>query len=346
MRKVLLLFLAVLLFSGFVHAGEKKKWRIAMSNNFAGNSWRQTMIKDWEKVAALALSEGLIMEAPVFTTNESSATEQAAQLQSLILEGYDAIVLNAASPTALNAAVKEAVEAGVVVVSFDNAVTEEAAWRLYTDFEALGMGQIDFIAERFPEGNLLSVRGLAGTYTDGANNKGVLLGLEKHSGLKIIKEVYGNWTQSIAQKEVAGVLPSLPEVVAVVTQGGDGYGTYKAFEAAGRKIPLMVFGNRQDELELWKELSEKTGYESMSQAIPPGTCTIAFWMAVEILEGTDVPKEMKIPGLVIREDTRDKFLAVTPKGGDASIVYPRDWVRELILNAKAGKPDPRDPDPE
>ena len=33
-----------------------------------------------------------------FTTAENQVTEQAAQIQNLILQGYDAIVVNAASP--------------------------------------------------------------------------------------------------------------------------------------------------------------------------------------------------------------------------------------------------------
>ena len=39
------------------------------------------------------------------THAENQVTEQAAQIQNLILQGYDAIVLNAASPTALNGTV-------------------------------------------------------------------------------------------------------------------------------------------------------------------------------------------------------------------------------------------------
>jgi hypothetical protein len=42
---------------------------------------------------------GVVAAADAFTTAENQATEQAAQIQNMILQGYDAIVLNAASPT-------------------------------------------------------------------------------------------------------------------------------------------------------------------------------------------------------------------------------------------------------
>jgi ribose transport system substrate-binding protein len=72
--------------------------RIALSNNYAGNSWRQAMLESWEKVTSQAVADGIVAEAPAFTTAENQATEQAAQIQNMILEGYDAIVVNAPRP--------------------------------------------------------------------------------------------------------------------------------------------------------------------------------------------------------------------------------------------------------
>ncbi|MGO8070698.1 hypothetical protein AB9E28_35110, partial [Rhizobium leguminosarum] len=58
---------------------------------------------DLEQVAAVRkfLRQVLDLAADPFTTAENQATEQAAKIQNMILQGYDAIVLNAASPTAL-----------------------------------------------------------------------------------------------------------------------------------------------------------------------------------------------------------------------------------------------------
>jgi len=354
MKRVGVLILAALLVVSLVVAGGKqeqkspggKKWRIALSNDYAGNSWRQQMLKDWKSVVEKAKAQGLIAEGPAFTTNESSAAEQAAQIQNLILEGYDAIVLNAASPTALNGAVKKAIDAGIPVISFDNAITEPSAYRLLTDFEFYGRSEIEYLATRLPQGgNLLEIRGLAGTYVNDAIHAGIMQGIKKYPQFKIVGEVYGNWTQSVAQKEVAGILPSLPKIDAVVTQGGDGYGAVKAFEAAGRPIPIVFMGNRYDELALWKELKQKTGWDTSSCTISPSVVQIAFWVALEVLNGTDVPKEIKLPPLTIPSDKLDYFLAHTEKGGVASIEYPQSWVKELIQNVKAGKPAPPDPLP-
>lgn len=345
-----ILVLSVVAVSGFTggqsEAGEEDGgYRIALSNDYAGNSWRQQMIRDWEAAAEVAIEEGIVSEAPVFTTNESSAAEQASQMQNLILEGYDAIVLNSASPTALNGAVRSALDEGIVVVSFDNVVEEERAWRLITDFEYMGAAQVEFIADRFDSADILEVRGLPGSYVNDAIHEGIVGALEDYPDLEIVGEVYGEWTQSVAQREVAGILSSLDNVDAVVTQGGDGFGTVKAFENADREIPLVMMGNRYDEMQLWQEMKEESGYETLSISIAPGVATIAFWTAVEVLEGNDVPKEMRLPPLTVTSETLDYFLENTEEGGVATIRYPRDWVEELISNWKAGDPPPEDPLP-
>src|SRR5215210_9590983 len=80
--------------------------RIVLSNNYAGNSWRQAMLKSWDKVTKPAVAAGIVAAADPFTTSENQVTEQAAQIQNLILQGYNAIVVNAASPDALNGVIK------------------------------------------------------------------------------------------------------------------------------------------------------------------------------------------------------------------------------------------------
>src|SRR6201988_3866445 len=109
---------------------DTKDKKIALSNNYAGNSWRQSMLKSWDKVTKKAVADGVVAEATPFTTSENQVTEQAAQIQNLILQGYDANVINSASPDALNGAIKEACDAGIIVVSFDGIVTEPWAYRV------------------------------------------------------------------------------------------------------------------------------------------------------------------------------------------------------------------------
>jgi ribose transport system substrate-binding protein len=338
MTKITLLASAALAVGGAALADTSDK-RIALSNNYAGNSWRQAMLTSWENVTGPAVEQGVVAAADAFTTAENQATEQAAQIQNMILEGYDAIVLNAASPTALNGAVKEACDAGITVVSFDGIVTEPCAWRIAVDFKQMGKDEVLYLAEKMPDGgNLLEIRGLAGVFVDDEISAGIHEGVAENPQFKVVGSVHGDWAQDVAQKAVAGILPSLPEIGAVVTQGGDGYGAAQAFAAAGRPMPLIIMGNRHDELTWWKEQKDANGYETMSVSIAPGVSTLAFWVAQQILDGREVPKDLVVPFLRIDQDNLEENLANTQEGGVANVEYTLEDAIQVIDTAGASGP--------
>jgi ribose transport system substrate-binding protein len=298
--------------------------KIAFSNNYAGNSWRQAMLKSYDLVSKKAVADKVVGAADVFTTADKEVPTQAAQIQNLILQGYNAIVINAASPDALNGAIKQACDAGIVVVSFDGIVTEPCAYRVVVDFKDYGKQEVEHMAKFQPKGgNLLEIRGLAGTGIDASVHDGILEGVKDHPEFKIVASVTGDWDQTTAQKAVATVLPSLPPVVGVVDQGGDGYGAAQAFAAGGKPRPTIIMGNRQDELQYWKEQKDKDGYVTWSGSIAPGVSTLAFWVAQQVLDGKKVPHDLLVPYLAFTQDDFEKELTNVPKGGVASHEYTR-----------------------
>jgi ribose transport system substrate-binding protein len=334
-RLLLTTAVAVLFGAGMVSAqADTSAKRIALSNNYAGNSWRQAMLQSWADAAKTAIAGKQLAAADAFTTPDKEVTSQAAQLQNLILQGYDAIAIDAASPDALNGAVKAACGAHIVVVSFDGIVTEPCAYRIVIDYKKMGESQVDYLATRFPKGgNLLEIRGLAGTSIDGIIHDGIVAGVAKHPQFKIVGSVEGDWDEATAQKAVASVLSSLPAVVGVVDQGGDGYGAAQAFAAAGRPEPIIIMGNRQDELAWWKQQHDKNGYTTISATIAPGISSLALWVTQQILDGKTVPHDLTVPYLQITQADLDQALAGAPVGGVANITYSQaDAIKAIAAN--------------
>src|ERR1700677_972758 len=311
--------------------------KIAFSNNYAGNSWRQSMLKSYDLVSKKAVADKIVGAADVFTTADKEVPTQAAQIQNLILQGYNAIVLNAASPDALNGAIKQACDAGIVVVSFDGIVTEPCAYRVVVDFKDMGKEEVAQMAKfQHKGGNLLEIRGLACTSMDDAIHAGILEGVKAHPDFKIVSSVTGDWDQTTAQKAVATVLPSLPPIIGVVDQGGDGYGAAQAIAAAGRPEPTIIMGNRQDELEYWKEQKDKNGYTTWSASIAPGVSTLAFWVAQQVLDGAaKTPHDLLVPYLAFTQADFEAELPNITKGGVASHEYTQaDAIAVIKANMK------------
>ena len=319
--------------------------KIAFSNSYAGNSFRQIMIKDFERMAQSAVDEGTIAGFTTVSAN-NNVTAQASQIQNLILQGYDAIVVLAGSDTALNGAIKEACGAGITVVAFASGVTEPCAYTVDFNLDSYAKAELDFISSKLGDtADILEIRGMAGDGFDRRLHEGVERAMSEHPGYSMVGEVYGQWTGTVAQKEVAGILPSLDNVDAVLTQGGDGYGAMQAFKAAGRDVPIIIMGNRQDELQAWKDEAEATGYETFSLGATPSVSQVAFWTAQQILAGKEVPEFVEVPLLTVEQDTLDAWLDVLPEGGVLNADFSQELVVEIIDANIAGTEIPGVPAP-
>jgi ribose transport system substrate-binding protein len=200
------------------------------------------------------------------------------------------------------------------------------------DYYGMGKEQIAQMAKFQPKGgNLLEIRGLAGTSIDDEIHKGIVDGVAANPQFKIAGSVTGNWDETTAQKAVATVLPSLPPIVGVVDQGGDGYGAAQAFAAAGKPRPTIIMGNRQDELAWWKQQKEKDGYQTWSASVAPGLSTLAFWVAQQVLDGRkDIPHDLTVPYLAFDQSNFEAELAQLPEGGVASHEYSLEEAEAAI----------------
>ncbi|WP_256578314.1 ABC transporter substrate-binding protein [Pseudomonas sp. A25(2017)] len=315
---------------GGIAGGPTASYSIAFSNSYAGSDFRKVMVRNWQEIAVQAQKDGLIREAPVVSAN-NSASEQAAHIQDMIVKGANAIVILAASDTALNGVIRDACNAGIVVVVMASLVTEPCVYTVDYNWSAMGRVEIDYIAERLKgNGTLLEIRGIAGDATDKNISDGIRKAASDYPGLKFAKTVYGHWTASVARKEVALALPSLPSIDAVATQGGDGYGAAMAFKAAGRPLPIIVMGNRQDELALWKQERDANGYETVSVSASPSVSQVGFWVAQQILAGKQVPKFVEVPLVRIDAKDLDTWLATMPVGGAANPLYSQASVAAMI----------------
>ena len=74
----LLLASATILAVAMPALAETSAKKIALSNNYAGNSWRQALLTSWEKITGPAVADGTVAAADAFTTAENQATEQTA----------------------------------------------------------------------------------------------------------------------------------------------------------------------------------------------------------------------------------------------------------------------------
>lgn len=307
-------------------ASTKKGYVIGFSNSYNGNTYRQTMEKLFKKLADKMVADGTLASYKILESNNNVAT-QVSQIESLILDGVDAIIIDPGSASGLNGAIEKANAAGIpVIIVNDGPVTTDKCYQINWDIASMASNAAKYMVDALGgKGNILVIRGLAGVPFDEEFNKALMDVLKKSPGIKVVGEVYGEWTESVAQKQVASILPSLPEVDGVIGQGGDEYGALQAFIASGRKIPIIIGGNRGNFLKWWSEQKAKNGYKTFSWAANPWSAASALYVAVDILNGVKVPKVMIMPALNITQDMVDDFANLKPDD-IAYKEYDHQWI--------------------
>ncbi len=325
---------------------QKGSYTIALSNSFLGNTWRQTMVRVFEHTAKQAKQDGVIKDYKVANTSQNTATEQIAQIKSLILQKPSAILINSASPTALNPVIKQACNAGIKVVVFDSLASAGCENEVQDDIGAYGFDEGESVAKAMGgKGNLLMVRGVVGSEPEKIIYEGQKKALAKYPDIKIVREIVGQASNSVTQEAVQSALPSLPKIDGVIT-GGSSYGALQAFQAANRPLPKAAFDNSGEALRFWKELSSKEGYKAVSVRTEPGQAAAAFWVAINLLEGKQVPKRLTLPNLIITQDTLDQWIKVVPPGNVATWLWSREQVDQAIQATQAGQKIPTPPVPQ
>ena len=356
MRKSMLNFFVmalVFIFSGsvFLLAGagkaeakvdwklKKGKYVIALSNSYYGNTWRKQMVDNFVEAAKQAKKQGLISDYLV-QNGDNTVNSQIAQINSFILQGVDAIVIDPASSTALNSVLKKAIKAGIKVITFDCSVTLDSVYAVDFDFNTFGYDSVVEMAKFVGEkSDVVIVRGLAGTSADDQMYQGNLKALKKYPNMKVVGTVHGDFSATKTQEALLQVLPSLKKVDGVITQcGGDAYGAAQAFEQIGTLGRPVILGDNSAEFLKWwaKVLKKNKAYKTYSRGTCPSVSSAAFWVSLYILNGYDVPKKMICDYYSVRTNEVGKYVGMDP-GTIISPTYEPGYVLESIIKPALDK---------
>lgn len=313
---------------------KKPPYRIALSNSYIGNEWRTEMVQIAKMYSEHKSVKPFIKDLKISSAG-NNVNAQIAQVDQMILSGVDAIVMDAASPTGLNSTIDKAVRAGVLVISFDNVVTTKKAFTVNENQYEMGKRWAQFVVKHTGgKGNVLMVRGVAGTFVDNERYKGGKDEFKKHSQIKTT-EVYGKWDNGTAQKVTADALASGSGFDAVWCEGGDS-GVVRAFLQAGAKVP-PIGGEAENG---FRKLAAKDGFPILSIGQSPALSALSIKAAIQLLQGHKLPRAISVPLHAVTNATlkegRNYFPGV-PDSFYAAINIPEcglDFNAQAVVNTK------------
>ena len=293
-RGICLLF--AILF-GLSVSASAQSYTIGVSNGFIGSEWRTQMLQDMGEVAAELGEQGVTIDLVVESANVD-VQGQIQQIQNLVNRGVDAIIINANDQNALNFALEDAVDQGVVVIAVDQEVSANGVYNVAIDQKAWAKESAQWLAETLGgEGNIVLIEGIVGHPANEARMAGVEEVLAENPGITVVGRESGSWDQATAQGVASDLFASVPNIDAVWTQDGMAQGVWTAVRTANpTPFPIGTGEGHAGYLKLWKDmLADHPDFQSYAVCNPPGQGADGLRVAVELLSGKEVD-ESKLAG--------------------------------------------------
>ena len=272
-------------------AAPSAKYKVALSMSYSGNDWQSTstnLILAASKVAPLA-DRVETVDVQIAGTDPQA---QISQLQQMIAAGYNAIVMYPISPTALNPTIKQACEAGIVVVTYDSQVTEPCAYNVTFDQGAAGRQSSEYLADLMGnKGNVVMITGVAGTTAD-TDRTAAAEAVFKERGITVLDKCAGDWAQGPAGECMKRFFAAFDDINGVWAQAG-GVAIPDAYDAAGKPyVPMIAEAENIWRLRLADPAYVAKGLKGASYGSPQYQGAAALKVAIDALDGKKPAENM------------------------------------------------------
>lgn len=182
--------------------------------------------------------------------DEKNFQEQADLVRVAARQRFDAILIAPADSKLLVAPLKEAKDAGIVVINIDNALdpAEMAAQGLAVD-AFVGVDNVeggrlaaDFLAERIgKQGQVAMLEGFVGVANSEERKRGFQEGIAKYPKIELAAVTTGEWYPTKAMEATQGLLQRYPNLKGIFCANDlMAIGALNAAEQAGRQSGLTV----------------------------------------------------------------------------------------------------------
>ena len=285
------------------------KWTIGMSQCNLGEPWRVQMNADISR-AAEAYPELKI----IFKDSQNDTLKQRAQMEEFISAAVDLIIISPKEAVPLTPPVAQAYQKGIPVIVLDRRVLgDQYTCFIGADNKKIGRAAGRWIAQLLagmPGAKVVELKGLMTSTPGQDRHTGFREGI-KGADIEIIFEADMKWLEPAARKEMESALARFDRIDLVYAHNDPGaHGAYLAAKAAGREKNIRFVGI--DGLPHEGQIYVRQGILAASFEYPTGGKE-AIEVALNILNGMDVPKEITLPSHVFTKETIEEGGRILPQ---------------------------------
>ncbi|MDP3262904.1 MAG: ABC transporter substrate-binding protein [Tabrizicola sp.] len=286
MRKLLLGTASLAIAMSLAAAAHAEGYKIGISNTVQGNGWREEMVC---AMKAQALASGKVESLNIAHRN-TDAAGQLEDIRNLIQAGVNAIVVNPANADGINAAIKEATDAGIVVVAVDQAVTEPSAYILSNNQEQYAYLGAKWLFETMGgKGAVVYMRGAAGAGADNDRDKGFKRAMAEFPEITVAQEVFTGWQQDQGKQQINDIIAAGVPFQGVWTSGIDNVIVDAFVESGAPLVPIVG----ADNAGFVGQLQSVEGLVGAAVTNPGSVGGAGVELAIRILDG-NAPAEKTV----------------------------------------------------
>jgi ribose transport system substrate-binding protein len=251
----------------------KAPWKFCYNESYLGNAWRQESLTEFKKLVGQLQNAGLATKGKLNVTNsDNNVPLELSQLNTQVNQGCQVIVIDAGSPTGLCSALKNAFKHGVLSIIEDSTVYCPYAINVTINTSYLSKVEAEVLAKSMGgKGNVVLLGGLPGISITNAENAAAKSVFKQYPGIKVIGEVTGKWTPSVAKSAMLQFIATHPQSIDGVWQSGQmSVAAQQALQQSGRSLTKVGgFGGTCGWFAFWKEHNLKSSAYAFTGGAKP-----------------------------------------------------------------------------
>ncbi len=194
----------VVVAAGAMTASAQDKIKIGFSQGTMESAWRVNMVEGNRKWAEANLPDVEL----VVTNGENQASKQVSDVENLIAQNVKTLIVSPVTADALTPVVKQAMDAGIPVVTLDRKVNTDVTLHIGADNKLIGKTAGEFVCKTLNgKGNVIEIQGTAGASAtiDRHDEFHKVLG-EKCPDVKVVADQVANYVREPAIKFMEDML--------------------------------------------------------------------------------------------------------------------------------------------
>ena len=239
--------------------------------------------------------------------SEGDQLGQLSIAETLISQGFDALLVSPQTDANLVPAVEAATAAGIPVLNVNDAVIPSAEHYVGNVQRDNGVRVAQWFIENHPEGGKVAViEGQAGVYAAGLRTAGFTETIQEAGNFEVVASVPADWDRQKAYEAAATILQQHPDLIGFYANNdGMALGVVEAVKAAGLEDQVAVFGT--DGISDAYASIQAGDLTGTVDSFPVLTGEVAMEVALRLLAGQDLPRVVATPQALITAENVETY---------------------------------------